>query len=93
MAENEVKSLLREIEMLNYYYNFENQNIDSLCICNALTDADLTRLGLTTIGERVRFREGVRKSLADAGRANQNLPNLRTTAGEKSISDLHFYCQ
>ncbi|VDH97556.1 Hypothetical predicted protein, partial [Mytilus galloprovincialis] len=51
-----VEAVLTKINLNDLLNNFIESKVDNLETCRALTDADLSRLGITTIGDRTRFR-------------------------------------
>ena len=63
---DEVESVLHRIGLGSIYINFKNQRIDTL------------EIGLTTIGDRARFRTEIRNPQAQHGHGQQ--------AGSSSIS-------
>ena len=56
-----VEAVLTKINLNDLLNNFIESKVDNLETCRALTDADLSRLGITTIGDRTRFRSEVNK--------------------------------
>jgi hypothetical protein len=61
MVDLDVKTVLRNINLSNLFQNFVNANVDDIVVCKSLNDGDLSQLGITTIGDRIRFREEVRR--------------------------------
>ena len=59
MAADILKDVLSSIGLSSVYAKFYEQRIDHGMI-SGLTDAELTRLGVETIGERYRLREGIK---------------------------------
>ena len=59
---DKIKDVLNNIRLNSLLQNFVDSKIDTLSICRGLNDQELTRLGITTIGDRVRFRDEVNKS-------------------------------
>ena len=61
MAQNQdnIFSMLCKLGLRHVHENFKRQKIDGLDTCKRLTDNDLLSLGLSTIGDRVRFRAEV----------------------------------
>jgi hypothetical protein len=51
-----ITSLLGRIGLRHLVENFKTQRIDSIDTCKRLADTDLLSLGLSTIGDRARFR-------------------------------------
>ena len=58
---------------------FEAQRIDSMALCQSLTDDELKSLGLSTIGERFDFREAVQNSCKE--------PELEAVRSSSSIRE------
>ena len=61
-----MEGLLRELNLSNLIEKFKEERIDKDAILNAI-DSDLIRLGVTTIGDRIRIRELCRKSKLESG--------------------------
>lgn len=55
-----VEFVLQEIGLHGLLENFNSQRVEFSSLLN-LTDNELSRLGVTTIGDRVRLREKVRE--------------------------------
>lgn len=51
-----VEKVLKSIGLSALVHNFNEAKIGSLELAKQLTDQDLESLGLTTIGDRVRFK-------------------------------------
>lgn len=54
-----VLSVLENIGLRNLSENFRKQKVTTLQTCRQLSDNELSCLGLTTIGDRARFRAEV----------------------------------
>lgn len=57
----EIADILRAVGLPELLGNFEREKVTSLEMANCIQDLDLQRLGLVTIGDRVRFREESRR--------------------------------
>lgn len=54
-----LEEVLREIRLIGVFNLFKKERITDDMV-SALTDSDLARLGIETIGDRIRFREGMK---------------------------------
>lgn len=59
---DDIKLILKNIDLPNLANNFAEANVNNVDICKSLSDVDLSRLGIATIGDRMRFREELRRS-------------------------------
>uniref|UniRef100_K1PAL0 SAM domain-containing protein n=1 Tax=Magallana gigas TaxID=29159 RepID=K1PAL0_MAGGI len=59
---DDIKLILKNIDLPNLANNFAEANVNNVDICKSLSDVDLSRLGIATIGDRIRFREELRRS-------------------------------
>ena len=82
LSTNTVLSILEKIDLRILYRNFEKQKITKLDTCKELSDTELSKIGLTTIGDRARFRAEVK--------ASSTLPTTPTSHGMLSIIMYHF---
>ncbi len=60
-----IKSVLTEMGYGLFVANFERERVDSNMIAS-LTDGDLTRLGLQTMGDRFYFRKRIGERISGA---------------------------
>nr|XP_034308834.1 uncharacterized protein LOC117683540 [Crassostrea gigas] len=58
---DDIKLILKNIDLPNLANNFAEANVNNVDICKSLSDVDLSRLGIATIGDRIRFREELRR--------------------------------
>ncbi|KAL4234772.1 hypothetical protein ACF0H5_006414 [Mactra antiquata] len=58
-SQDPVLSVLDDIGLRNLVDNFKKQKVTTLQTCKQLSDNELSHLGLTTIGDRARFRAEV----------------------------------
>lgn len=72
-----MEKILEEINLGTLIERFKEERIDPESVA-ALTDQDLSRLGVQTIGDRVRLRTLCQRKLADE--EAQNSQNLTTSA-------------
>ena len=56
MAAAPMEEVLNKAGVGHLVERFKNENVDISALCNA-TDQDLARLGVSTIGDRIRLRE------------------------------------
>lgn len=56
-----IQNVLRGINFAALIPAFEEDRIDNIEVAQNLSDLELTRLGLTTIGDRIRFREKLKE--------------------------------
>ncbi|KAL3854789.1 hypothetical protein ACJMK2_014038, partial [Sinanodonta woodiana] len=61
MAER-FRQILDDLSLSPLFQNFVYEKIDSIESCKNLTDVELSRLGTSTIGDRVRFREKIKQA-------------------------------
>ena len=57
----EVRSVLRSAGLDSLSQNFKREKIDTLTVCKSLSNRDLDNLGLTTIGDKARFRAAIER--------------------------------
>lgn len=71
-----MEKILTEIDMRSLLNNFTEEKIDVMT-CKMLDDKQLERLGLVTIGDRVRLRDAIHRNQAK-GRKNELLIKYRS---------------
>ncbi|XP_060587126.1 uncharacterized protein LOC132742678 [Ruditapes philippinarum] len=62
LTQDPVSHVLEKIGLRNLSENFKKQKVTTLTTCKQLSDTELSSLGLTTIGDRARFRAEVQTS-------------------------------
>ncbi|KAL3843283.1 hypothetical protein ACJMK2_021225 [Sinanodonta woodiana] len=58
-----LRQILDDLSLSLLFQNFVYEKIDSIETCKNLTDVELSRLGISTIGDRVRFREKIKQAV------------------------------
>jgi hypothetical protein len=87
----QVENVLQRIGLSSIYLNFKNQRIDTIDLCKSLEDKDLCTLGLSTIGDRARFRAEIRNAQAQhCQQAGSTPSSSRDNTAGKVISIIFF---
>ena len=100
MADENTKSLLATLGLRDLSSKFEEERVDLLVI-NSRDDQDLIRLGVATIGDRVRLRDACRRFLRnetvtvtnssnDAPSRQSNIEERRLLFSPRSLSGVYF---
>lgn len=74
MAVNVIKNVLEQMGLVTFFQNFEKERIDEHMI-ESVSDSELSRLGLQTIGDRHRFRKKVRENMSNTTNAENGPPS------------------
>ncbi|KAK3591317.1 hypothetical protein CHS0354_028425 [Potamilus streckersoni] len=63
-----LRQVLDDLSLSHLFQIFLNGKLDRIESCTNLTDVELLRLGISTIGDRVRFREKIKEAVTPADR-------------------------
>ncbi len=83
---SEVEILLREIDLHEYVSNFTEHDINDMEVLASLTDADLEKIGITSLGHR-------KKILVAAKKNGSGTPASNATGAESQKVDTQTFEQ
>ena len=60
-----ISTLLTNIGLSRLIGNFKDEKLDDIQIIGSLTDSEMTRVGVSSIGDRIRLRDACRRNIND----------------------------